>query len=277
LTTPQWLQILLARHTRDAGAPIVILGSLPNLSMPEFLLRLVAAGEWSPNPVRAAIACVTLREWRGLAVRDSLVSVAAEPQVRGALGKLVTTSPDLTYAAGAIPSLLRSGQSAPGSSEHSKQSAAFASRIEQQVQSGADRMPLFEKRSYLYTRLYISYIDLRNWALNIHTDTARPVPQSTYRASLQLLELSLRYARSKHMQFVVYLAPVRPIEPSPILPSDLARFRKDVRDLCEAYSVPCLDYSYLVPEELWTNYPDGSTTAGERDYAHFTGGAHELV
>src|SRR5262249_55962007 len=117
----------------------------------------------------------------------------------------------------------------------------------------------------------------RNWALNIHTDTARPVPQSTYRASLQLLELSLRYARSKHMQFVVYLAPVRPIEPSPILPSDLARFRKDVRDLCEAYSVPCLDYSYLVPEELWTNYPDGSTTAGERDYAHFTGGAHELV
>ena len=76
----------------------------------------------------------------------------------------------------------------------------------------------------------------------------------------------------------LYLSPVRPIEPNPDIPADLARFRTDVTRLCEQYNALCLDYTNLVPEKLWTNYPlSDPTTFGEPDFAHFTGPGHKLV
>ncbi len=75
----------------------------------------------------------------------------------------------------------------------------------------------------------------------------------------------------------MYLCPIRPIQPNPVLPSDLARFRRDVPELCKLYGATCLDYTDLVPEALWTNYPDDDVNAGQRDYAHFTGAAHKML
>jgi hypothetical protein len=277
LTTPQWLEVFMSHQSSDPTSPAVILGSLPNLSMPEFLVRLVAGGEWQSSPVRTAIGCITLREWRGLAIRDDVLQIAATPAVSIALSRLIASSPDLPYADAAIAGAIKPVES----SEHAHRVSepdSLAVKLERTVENVANLMPLFKMRPYLYSRICVYYTSLRNCLLDIHSETPRPVLETTYRASLQLLELSVRYVQSRGIKLVFYLAPIRPIEPNPVLPADLARFRKDVFGVCEKYRVACFDYTYLVPERLWTNYPElDAVSGGERDYAHFTGPAHKLV
>ena len=124
----------------------------------------------------------------------------------------------------------------------------------------------------------LTYNYWRDRLLGITSSTARPVPASAYQATMELIELALRYARSKEIQVVLYLAPMRlGAQPNPNLPSDVARFRQDVPALCRRYGVTCLDYVDLIPENLWTNYPDIGAEAGQRDFAHFTGAAHKKL
>jgi hypothetical protein len=276
LTTPQWLQIMLMRQARTAPPPAVILGSSPGLTMPEFLLTVITAGQWQPFPARTVVGCITLRDWRGLRIRDELARMTATSSIRRTLTKLLASNPDLPYAATAVSSTLLPGQSVDNASD-GEEMHSFAVRLELKIQQGASQMPLFKMRSYLRSLIHIDYVAARNRLLGIHTDTPRPVPETTYRTSLQVLELSLRYARSRGINMVLYLSPNRPIDSNPVLKSDLFRFRRDVPRLCTKYAVACFDYTYLVPEKLWTNYTGAEAEGREKDYAHFTGPAHKLV
>ena len=56
----QRLQILLMRRGGETQAPAVILGSLPNQSMSEFLFTLVTADEWSRHSVRSVVGADNL-------------------------------------------------------------------------------------------------------------------------------------------------------------------------------------------------------------------------
>ncbi len=77
---------------------------------------------------------------------------------------------------------------------------------------------------------------------------------------------------------ILYLGPIRPIQPNRNTPEDIARFRKDIPTLCRAYKATCLDYTDLIPPDLWTNYPDEDIAAGgQLDFAHFTGAGHRLL
>src|SRR5262249_50519467 len=120
--------------------------------------------------------------------------------------------------------------------------------------------------------------ELRNRALGVRSSTARPVSEGAYQASMELLELSLRYAQAKGARVIVYLSPIRPIQPNPNLPAQLARFQKDIPDVCRKLNIKWLDFTDLVPEELWTVYPAGFNMPGSQpDFAHFTGPAHKQV
>src|SRR5688572_28362278 len=82
----------------------------------------------------------------------------------------------------------------------------------------------------------------------------------------------------KDIHVVLYLAPMRSVQPNPNLPEDVKKFRTDVPALCARYGALCLDYVDLVPEDLWTNYSDDpANVGGQRDFAHFTGAAHKVV
>ena len=61
---------------------------------------------------------------------------------------------------------------------------------------------------------------------------------------------------------------------SPPIPRRIST--KSVKAIAKKYNVVTLDYSDLVPENLWTRTPDDSRAA-DRDFAHFTGDAHKLV
>lgn len=281
MTSPQWLQLFLARQAEEQASPIEVrLGSLPNMTMPEFVITLIAAGE-QPGSVDVLVGSLVLEEWRGLGVREELAVKLDAPQVQETLRHLVSVNSDLRYADIAIVSAL--GPSTTESTNvvatSSTQRTAAAAELETRLQVAAESIsPLFAMRNYLFAHVYLSYIDLRNRVFGITSSSVRPVPEGTYQASLELLELALRYAQAKGIHVILYLSPLRPVQPNPNLPEDVARFRREVPVVCQSYGAICRDYTDLVPEKLWTNYPDDYTgTGGQRDFAHFTGAGHQLL
>lgn len=278
MISPQWLQILLARQ--ESGKPPTIqisIGSLPNITMPELLIKMVAERARSPRARSVVIASAVLEEFRGLGVRDEVANLADTPGVKARLATLVAQNTDLETVNSSLATALESGASSPAPGVRITD-PSLAGTIEDRLQRWVERLPVFAKRQALQGEIYLAYYDWRNRVLGINSASARPVPESAYHASLQMIELALRYAKTEGITLVVYLAPIRPIQPNPNVPADVARFRRDVPALCQRYASKCLDYVDLVPESLWTNYPDdASGTQGQRDYAHFTGKGHKLV
>ena len=282
LTSPQWLQVLLARQPRTQEPHISVrVGSLPNLTMTELLVKLVAAGEDSPHGVDVVLLGLVLEEWRGLGIRDNVLPLIQPQTVRDEFAELVAAHPDLSLSDKALASIWETGSTGQVTASRFQEThrVSVTAFVEEHLQTCVERyVPLFAMRSKLYSQISLGYHKMRNCLFGITSATARPVSEATYSASLELLELSLRYAQSKGIQVILYLAPIRPIQPNPNLPADVARFRRDIPLVCQRYGVTCLDYTDLVPEDLWTNYPDEAVgTSGQRDFAHFTGAAHKLL
>ncbi|HKS39359.1 MAG TPA: hypothetical protein VJX74_02010, partial [Blastocatellia bacterium] len=190
---------------------------------------------------------------------------------------LLENSSDLPAARKALEPLLKSEPQTVAADKETRKDSV-ADRLENRLQVAAERMPVFARRQDLQAAVNLTYNYWRDRLLGITSSTARPVPPSAYQATMELIELVLRYARSKEMPVIFYLAPMRlSVQPNPNLPSDVTRFRQDVPTLCRRYGVTCLDYVDLIPENLWTNYPDFDGAAGQRDFAHFTGAAHKKL
>jgi hypothetical protein len=137
----------------------------------------------------------------------------------------------------------------------------------------------FRARRDLLGTLKLKYTALRNWVFGFRTTTKRPIAPALYATNLEFIELTLRFLRQQGIKGVFYLAPIRPLEPNPYVPEDVDRFRKELASLCERYGAVYMDYSRLIPEALWTNYPesDQSGIGGQPDFAHFTGKAHQVL
>lgn len=269
LTTPQWLQV---KFTEEWKTPVdVRVGSLPNITPTEHLIRLVAAGEHDPKQVNVLLLMTVLEEFRDLSVRPGVAQQASDPAVRKAIEDLLAANPDLPLARQALEPVLGGSNAAAGVDAPRE---SVAASIETAVQDTLNRIPLFRERATLLLSIYVRYYDWRNRLLGISSSTTRRVPEYEYQVSMQLLELCLRYTKSNGILPIVYLTPLRPVQPNPNLPSDVARYKTDVKQMCAAADVTCLDYSNLVPEGMWTNSPDQPES---RDFAHFTGPAHRLV
>jgi hypothetical protein len=277
MITPQWLQVYLARNASPGARPFrVNLGSLPNLTMPEAMIKLVAAGESSPRQVDVVLLSAVLEEFRGLSIRDEIAAVAKTPAVKSHLMSLANANSDLTTVHSSLEPVLGSGPAANVPVSDSR--TAEAQAIESYLQRHVEKLPLFADRDSFQGQILLAYHESRNRLLGITSASARPVPDAAYRATMELIELALRYAAAKNIPVVVYLAPIRPVQPNPNLPADVARFRHDLPLLCHKYKTTCLDYVDVVPAALWTNYTESAAgTEGQRDYAHFTGAAHRLV
>ncbi len=281
MLSAQWLQVLLARQS-DHGHPLldVRLESLPNLSMTEFLMKLIAATQYSRGQVSVVLGSLVLEEFRFLRVRDEVQALLEKVGARNTLMKLLAGNSDLQFGVHAVEAGLGVGASdderAPGASK--ARVVMRISQVEDLLQLAVNRIPLFARRSDLYAGTTLAYYHFRNRLLHVTSATARPVPEPSFQANLEILELSLRYAQSQGLRVILYLGPIRPIQPNRNTPEDIARFRKDIPMLCHRYNVTCLDYTDLIPSRLWTNYPDWDVAAGgQPDFAHFTGAAHKLL
>lgn len=296
LTSPQWLQVLLAQRAKASSSSNFVevrLGSFPNITPTETLIELVAAHENRPGHVDKLVLCSVLEEMRNVGVRDEVEKMARRAPVAAELARLAKQNPDLREAQ--VPlrpyigakSTSSSSSSSAGSSSNAAPTATvaasgqsstdFTAPLETRLQDGAERLPIFAQRTNLYGQAYSLFYAFRNRLAGINSSSPRPVPPGDYATNLQLLELTLRYARSQKIPVTVYLSPIRPIQPNPNVASDVARFRRDVPALCKRLNAVCLDYLDIVPEKLWTNYTDAEGQGGQRDFAHFTGAAHKLV
>jgi hypothetical protein len=274
IVTAQWLQVLLNRQVPPPRRPIQLRqGSLPNLTPTEGLVRLAMAGEAAPSRIDAVLFCEVLEEFRGLSVRDEMLAEVT-PEVRTALERFAAANPDLKEAGAAVHNAVPAPV-APGAEG---EKLTVAQRLDKSANDAANHMPLFALRSEMRGRVVDVYYSNRNRALHITSASPRPVPDEPYLTSLQMVELTFRYAKSKNIPVFVYLTPLRPITPNPNVPADVARFRKDMPPLCAKYGVAFADYTDLVPEKLWTTfYANDVAHAGDLDFSHFTGEAHKLV
>jgi hypothetical protein len=269
LTTPQWLQL---SFDKKGDPPVdVRVGSLPNMTPTEYLITLVAAGEAHPRQVDVLLLMTVLEEFRDLGVRSEVAAQLQDPGVRDVLNELVAGNPDLPLPTEALGPILDE-TTEPSTGESRDRSLAVS--IESWFQGKLDELPMFSQRDAMLGSVYLHFYQLRNWLLGLSSSSSRHVPDYEYRASLQLLELALRYAHSQDILPVLYMTPLRPVQPNPNLPADVQRYRRDIPALCDRYEISCFDYTDLVPEVLWTDYPDQQS---ERDFAHFTGPAHKLV
>jgi hypothetical protein len=275
LTAAQWLQVFLSRRATPGAPPTVVrLPQIPNLTTTEFLVRFVAFAELAGHPGDVLVGGIVMAEWRGVGVRDEMASLAETPVVRETLRRLGRENPDLVHA---VRALSFAEESSVAAAPRQSAAARFEDRLQGCLEANVS---LLRMRSMLHARVPLAFMTMRNRLLGISSHSPRPVPDTTYRASLELLELILRYADSRRISVVLYLAPIRPITPNPNIPADVARFRRDVPETCRRHGARCVDATDAIPASLWTNYPDDGTWAysgPQRDYAHFTGGAHRVL
>ena len=159
--------------------------------MADFLIELVSAAQWNPPVIHAVIASLALKEWNRLGIRDTIAAEARVPGVQAALADLVASHPNLNDANAVLKSVV--GPTARSRSSQEPNSRSVYNRFNDDVQRAADVLPLFSMRPYLYADVSVTYINARNWLLNIRTDMPRPVPAQAFRGSLELLELALDY------------------------------------------------------------------------------------
>lgn len=218
---------------------------------------------------------MAIAEWRRLNVRPELVNLAHSLVISVALDNLIAHSPDLSGGGQAVLGAL--GQHKGSEELVDFETRTGAERLEAAMQKLAERMPLFRTRALIRSRLQLEALALVQSRLHISLAQASPIPQSAYRASLAILELSLRYASSKEIHVILYLCPIRPASPASASPSDVVKIRRDVKRLCETYGVKCVDYSDLIPLPLWSNYNGVPSTAAQRDFVHFTAEGHYML
>jgi hypothetical protein len=269
-------------ETRTAQFPVRY-SSVPNLRMSEVLTTSVKSVVDEQHHPDVVLVGIVLDGLRVLGARTDIAQTAGSAAMSKELADLVQRSPEFPLALPAVRSLFTGPETQTGNprTQGTGQNGTLgAGALEERLQAKLDSsLPLFRKRQNLYTYVVRLYETQRNQLLNINTSSRRPMPIATYQTNLQLIELTLKYLREHNVYAVLYFAPIRPIEPNPYEPGDILRFRQDFRALCARHGAICLDYSNLVPEEMWTVYQDNEPTGktGQRDYAHFTARAHQKV
>lgn len=277
LNTPEWLQILLSR--KDPQAVRVRVGASPGTDIPEMLLKVAAASAQQPRQDDTIVIDLSLAEMRELGVRSDIQALLQTSSVDSDLQSLVAANSDLRDARKMLDPLLnpqqaKEGNQAPGH--------PFADRLEDRLETRAQSWPLFAQRENLIALGLLRYAQWEHRLLHITSDTRIPTPAAPYHTNLEVLELLMRYAQAQKIHLVLFFGPVRDLEPNPDAPADLARMRRDVTNLCQRYSVLCLDYSHAVPEALWADYARNqrgafAMMAGQHDFYHFTDAGHQAL
>ena len=278
-----WFASLL--NHGDDGPFAVRLASEANLTMSELLLKTVVAALDPSRRPDVEVVGIVLDGLRWVEARGELVKFAESLGFREQVRRLLENGPPLPAAARAVEGLLQhvgAGSELGGGAtgEPGSRDARSIARVERQLQDRTEKLvPLFRARRHLLGTFKLKYTALRNWVVGFTTTTKRPIAPALYATNLEFIELTLRFLRRQGIKGVFYLAPIRPVEPNPYVPEDIDRFRKELASLCERYGAVYMDYSRLIPEALWTNYPesDRSGIGGQPDFAHFTGRAHQVL
>ena len=280
---PAWLLNTLNRDSTK-GRYVVKQDGLPNLRMTEVLLKSMDAATNGKNYPDIIVAGIVLDGFRQLEPRSELTDKdSLSANVKKELSQILKSSPDMILAGNIFNSLYKVDKSADNPEilqTNAEEPKSLAGRWEESLQTQLESVSLlFKKRKDIHALFILYYTYARNKLFGLSTSTTRPISPIVYKANLEVLEMTLRYLKGKNVRAVFYLAPIRPLEPSPYLPRDIQKIREDLPALCKKYGAFCLDYGNLVPEKDWINYhaSEGSGFANQPDFAHFTGRGHKRL
>ena len=232
------------------------------------------------------IGGVWLDGMRWIQPRREYVQLANESRVRGQLELLVQASPEFAMGIQALRGILRDSPEIENPLMNNTDrinnisQAKQAQELEKWLQEGLEEtLPILKGRRSLHAFLVHKLTYARNRVLGITTATTRPLPQSFYQINMDSIAMTLKFLKDKGIYTILYIAPMRPIEPNPYDRGGVTRIREELPQLCRRYGAVCLDYSDLIPEALWTVYADHEVKGfgGQPDFAHFTGNAHRLL
>ena len=278
-----WLSYLLNGGDENASSRFAVrYGSDPNLRMSELLVKSAVAATDRAHRPDVVVAGIVLDSFRWLDARPEVAVTAASGPAREVLLQATRTQPELPLANQVVAAVTGLAANPGAGARPAVDPSGLHKRLlnaDEALQAQLDaRFALFAHRKDVYSWLAAHYMAGRNALARVDTATRRPVPPELYRANLELMELTVRLLRAHGVQPILYFAPIRPVEPNPYDPADVARFRRDFLEVCRRSGALCFDYSNLIPEDMWTNYPeDVPSSGGQRDYAHFTNRAHRRL
>jgi hypothetical protein len=232
---------------------------LPNLRMTEALLISIKAATNGKNYPDIIVTGIVLDGFRPLEPRSELKDQDfLSAKMKEELGQLLKSSPDMILAGNIINSLYKVDEPADNPEilqTNTEKHKSLSVRWEEWLQTRLESVSLlFKKPKEIHSLFILHFTYARNRLFRLSTSTTRPISPIVYKTNLEVLELTLRYLKSKNIRAVLYLAPIRSLQPNPYRPADIQKFRKDLPALCKKYGAIYLDYGNLVPEEDWTNY-----------------------
>ena len=286
LTSPQWLQLLLARNQKPGMRPIdVRQGSFPGMAMPEMFMSVLSYAERNPRQVDVAVLAISPEFFRKLGLREEVKQMAADPQVRSALVSLLGNSREFPAGYNVLEPLI-----AAPTDESSKihdagqKSPRLADRLESWLEAKANHWRLFAKREPVMMKVDYLFMAWRNQILGIKTSTTRPITAATYAGNLELVQMLFQYVKDKGIDLIVYLTPLRQSKSSPYTAADCMKIDQDLARLTKQYGFPYFNYLTLEPDDVFTNLDppsEGAATSrkfhGEPDYVHFVEQGHKIL
>jgi hypothetical protein len=273
-TSYEWLEQLVSERQEAGERFVVYPGSLGGMTVTEALFTLDAYFRSAGRPALVVMA-LSRDLFRMVGARPEVVRVVREV---GSQQELIRAADDadLPQASAALRFCL--AQATP--EQAASRDKSSPGTAEQALQSFAESLPIFAARDGMQRSILATFTRWRNHAFSIRSSTPRVLPSEIYRANLEMLDLLLRYASAHNLRLLLYLSPLRPLQPGPYSQVELRQFREDIATMSRNYlGVLRLDYLNLLPEGYWGNYPHGTPEGldGQPDFAHMTGRGHLLL
>lgn len=130
-------------------------------------------------------------------------------------------------------------------------------------------------RGQIFTSLY----NLRNTAFGINAQTKRKMIPPNYKKNMKALDLILNLAKSKEVQVLLYIPPIRQDVEVPYNLKEYAKFKSEVETLSKKYSnVTFANLETIVPAKYW-GVKKSTNTSGktELDFMHFQYEGHNRL
>lgn len=137
------------------------------------------------------------------------------------------------------------------------------------------RSTLWKDRDELRKFIIYHIYKTRNWLFNISAQTERPLIPSFYQSALESLTSIAIESRSRGVDLLFYLAPLRSDLPPPYDKDEYNQFQSDILDLSAQQQIPLRDLTSIVPIKCWGM--TGLAGEDEIDFMHFSGCGHKFL
>ena len=137
---------------------------------------------------------------------------------------------------------------------------------------------LWEDRPILRGQLFNFLYQFRNWLFNINPTSTRKMILPRYKKNFEALLSILDLAKSKHIEPILYIAPIRSDLKLPYNLNEYNSFKKELFSLSTKHNFELHNLESLIPPEYWgTKDATSIKKKKEIDFMHFQESGHKVL